>query len=323
MTKREESATVLGVDLGGTKVMVGEVTADGAVVDAMTFPSDVTSQTRAIECLNLAIGTYMDVHAGDRIRAIGVDVVGRVSPRTGVWHELWPGNGHPIDLAQELRDTWGMPVGVANDVCSATLAELRYGIGREVDDFVYLNIGTGIAGRIVSGGRVISGAHDDAGEVGHMVVDAGSPVRCQCGRMGCVEPLASGLGMSQEAHRLSVEYPSTALRIVAGERVSVLELSRAYEDGDELARRVIDHGAAMAADLIMNLVRVSDPDAVVLGGGVVNSEPYMRALRDELVPQTMRLASRGVLKTQLNPNQIALMGCSVIGIEALEGVEAR
>jgi UDP-N-acetylglucosamine 2-epimerase/N-acetylmannosamine kinase len=112
--------------------------------------------------------------------------------------EGWAG----VPLAGRLRALTGLPVRVDNDGHCAALAERRFGLGRDVLHFVTLVIGTGIGGRIVSGGELLRGARNAAGELGHLVVQADGPL-CTCGNRGCVERLASGSGLAQEARALA------------------------------------------------------------------------------------------------------------------------
>lgn len=293
--------------MGGTKILIGEVNSSGAVCNTRRFASDASCQTRAVATLQQALSEYLAEQPTDTYGALGVTVPGLVDASAQAWRELTPMNSEPVDLARALSETAGIPAYIVNDVQAAAMAELKWGIGQTTGNFVYLNVGTGIAGRIVSADRVLSGSHWDAGEIGHMVIDMDGEPTCICGRRGCVEAFASGLGMSNEAHRLADVY-DTKMEIVEGERVSTEALLAARAEGDPLACAVIDRATRGIAALVMNMVRVADPDAVILGGGVTASDAFYQLVLDNLDAQTMRFVAHGVMRSKLNPAHVALIG---------------
>lgn len=309
----EVTQTVLAVDLGGTKILVGEVTSDGEVLSSRKYPSSVESMRTAAEKIKEAIKDFLSQQAiqGELI-GIGVCVVGRVDMTTGEWFEIRPGLSEPMNLAEELTAQFKLPCWLTNDVSGAALAENMLGKGRETDNFIYINIGTGIAGRVITDGQLIVGGHCNAGEVGHMVVDMTSEDRCLCGRYGCVELFASGLGMHNQLLKYATEYPETCLPIDGSERVPFYDLIEAYEKEDRLARKVVDQALKAAAALTMNLVRVSDPEAVVFGGGVMNSGWFLEHLVTFLNDKTIRFVTKGISVTELDPNVVALKGAAAL-----------
>lgn len=318
----EINKTILAVDLGGTKILISEVQADGQLLQPLKYHSDVSSQLTAFAGIKNAITAYMEqVPDLDRIMAISISAVGRINVNTGEWYELDPERAVDIKLTAELQTVFDLPVFAANDVYCATLAESLLGIGNVTKNFLYLNIGTGIAGRIVSDGSIVSGSHFDAGEIGHMVVDMNSPIRCVCGRHGCVEPLASGLGMSNRAKALMKQTQSTVLTIDEHGRVLAQSLFAAYEQNDLVAVQVVDQALKALAALIMNMVRVSDPEAVILGGGVTTKGWLLKHLRPLLNEQTMRFVTKGVHNSQLDPNLIAIKGAAMHGFQRMGDVK--
>lgn len=309
--------TILAVDLGGTKILVGEVDRQGQILHSQRFPTDVSSQKNAVAQLRKSIHAYLDQgETQGSIVALSVAVVGRVDSKRGIWFEIHPGNAQKIYLAELLTQEFKLPVFLSNDVTSAAYAEKSIGIGRKTEDFVYLNIGTGIAGRVVSQGELLTGGHFNVGEIGHMVVDMHHPVTCLCGRQGCVESFASGLGMSQEAQRLK-DTISTTMTIGEG-RVATEDLLTAYQKQDPLATEVIVTAARGIAELIMNCVRLSDPEAVILGGGVMSSPVFYDLVMSQMNPKTIRFVTYGIQQTSIDPRFIALVGCGVRGFHFIK-----
>ncbi|MBO0455319.1 ROK family protein [Enterococcus hulanensis] len=314
--------TVLAVDLGGTKILIGEVTPAGEILTSEKYPSTVVDQRSATEKIKAAIKNYLQQHSiqGDLI-GIGMCVVGRVDTDRGQWMEIHPGLSDPIFLADEITQTFQLPCWITNDVSGAALAESILGIGQETGNFVYINIGTGIAARVVADHQLIKGGNFNAGEVGHMVVDMRSDDLCTCGRKGCVELFASGLGMHNQTVKFAPDYPNTMLTIEEGKRVTFQELIGAYEANDPLARKVVDQALQAVAALTMNLIRVSDPEAIIFGGGVMNDGWFLNHLVTFLNAKTIRFITKGMRVTTLNPNEVALKGAATLAFMMKKGVK--
>lgn len=302
--------TILTVDVGGTKVLIGEVDAIGKVITQIKCSSDISNQDVALKQISNVIRNYMEDSVVGDIQAIAIDIVGRVNSQSGIWYEIDPTNAKEINLAEVIQNRFKLPCYVINDLAAATVAENFLDIGNVAKNFIYLSIGTGIAGRIVNDGKILLGEDYDAGEFGHMVVDSQSPVRCICGRYGCVEPLASGLGMSQQAHRLASKY-DTDLEILPDQRIGAEKLFAAYEKRDALATAVVEQSLKATSNMIMNLVRIVNPQAIRFGGGVTTGGWYVDHLQKYLDPETMRFVRYGVKNTELDPNLIALQGCAL------------
>ena len=314
--------TVLAVDLGGTKILIGEVTPAGEILTSEKYPSTVVDQRSATEKIKAAIKNYLQQNSiqGDLI-GIGMCVVGRVDTDRGQWMEIHPGLSDPIFLADEITQTFQLPCWITNDVSGAALAESILGIGQETGNFVYINIGTGIAARVVADHQLIKGGNFNAGEVGHMVVDMRSDDLCTCGRKGCVELFASGLGMHNQTVKFAPDYPNTMLTIEEGKRVTFQELIGAYEANDPLARKVVDQALQAVAALTMNLIRVSDPEAIIFGGGVMNDGWFLNHLVTFLNAKTIRFITKGMRVTTLNPNEVALKGAATLAFMMKKGVK--
>lgn len=310
--------TYLGLDFGGTKLLVGEVDNTGHIIGRKTYTTGYVNQQAAVDIIKSSLSDFLcTVGTGERRpAAIGIGMIGRVDSEHGQWLQIDPQRSHPVDLAAHIRATFGLPCYLANDVKSATCAEQCWGHGCDSDNFVYINIGTGIAAGTVINGRQTIGSHFNAGEVGHTQVGVHTGIKCGCGRTDCVEAIASGTGFDACARMLHASYPDTKLALpeLADARVDVREIYALARTGDRLCLHLVDNAAQAIANLIMNLVRVTDPDTVVLGGGIV-SDPYMYdKIISRLHPGTMRFVSNGVVLTRLNPAHIGLLGAAAIAM---------
>ena len=310
--------TVIGIDLGGTKILIGELTMSGEVLSYQYYTSVVTSQQEAIYRIKECLYDYLaNGNLRGHVQGIGIGLVGRVDRKNGIWIEIHPELSHAIGLSQVMEEEFQLPCYLGNDVYCATLSEKVYGIGNKTKDFIYLNIGTGIAARCVINGQILEGKNFDAGEVGHMIVDINSHVKCVCGNKGCVETLASGLGLHNRVMEMLDQYPNSCISRPTQGRVSAQELFQGYDMGDELCQIIINRALQAVATTIMNLIRVSDPEAIVLGGGVGSSNWFIDHLMPLMNPKTIRFITKRIQKTSQDAKTIGLKGAALLVIEQL------
>ena len=308
----------IALDLGGTKLLIGIVSMNGQILYSKRYPSLLAEGKTQSEMADFMLSCLADFAIGapmEDVSCIGAGVVGRVDDEAGLWLEIEPGRCETVALSKLLTDKTGLPCRIDNDVRCALRAERIFGAGRGLNDFVYMNIGTGIAAAFVSGGQVIRGHSFNAGEVGHVSVDAFGAVKCPCGRYGCAEAIASGSGLDSRARTLFGAYPDTLLRLPEKSRVSAKEIFDLAEEGDSLCKRLMDDAAEAAAALIMNLVWVTDPEAVVLGGGIVSDRRMLQAVLSRLHEGSMRFTGGGVRLSTLDPELTGLIGAAMCGFQ--------
>jgi len=314
-----EDTTYLGADLGGTKLMLGEADAAGSLLWRREYPSGYLSQREALKLIEDALDNSLNGRpAGKRPAAVGLGMIGRIDSRTGTWLEIDHDRSEVLPIAEILQKRYGLPFFADNDVRSAAKAEMLFGQGKDAKNWVYLNVGTGIAAAIVSDGRLMTGGYWNAGEVGHTASGIDFRAPCSCGRPDCVEPVASGMGLDLCARMLAPQYPDTRLTIPPeGARVGAAEIFSLYET-DPLCRILTDRAAQALANLIMNLVRFSDPELVVLGGGLMSDDFLRQKILGRLNPFTIRYVTGGIVRTGLDPRNIGLLGACGNAIKGLE-----
>ncbi|TDE11180.1 ROK family transcriptional regulator [Jiangella asiatica] len=199
----------------------------------------------------------------DRVVGVGVGIVGPVdirarrslSPRSrDVWQDL--------DLVTELERQIGLPTHYDNNANTGALAELWFGAGQGVDDFVLLTLGTGIGSGLVLGGDLHHGDHGLAGEVGHMSVRLDGP-RCACGNFGCLEVYAAVPRILDAVRSRLAATPSSVLHTETG--LTIDAVIAALDAGDEVATAVFDDVARYLAAGIINIIYAVDPQLILLG----------------------------------------------------------
>ena len=261
----------IGLDVGGTKVL--GVALDTEAPDALLAEQRVATPEGGeglVEALLELSGRLASAAGAGEVAAMGVGVPGLVD-RQGTLH-LGPHLRHIADLplSRALTERTGIPVLVDNDANCHGLGEQRAGAARGASDALVVTLGTGIGAGIIVAGRLVRGANGFAGEPGHMVVQPNGPP-CPCGQLGCWERFASGTGLARlardaaEGGRLD-EVVATAggEDLVQGEHVT-----QAARQGDRGALDVLDAFSWWIGLGLANLTNVLDPEAVVLGGGLV------------------------------------------------------
>ena len=215
--------------------------------------------------------------AGEGVTGVGLGVPGLVDG-DGVlrFAPNLPG-ATGLAVRDEMEARVGVPVEVDNDATCAAWGERELGAARGLDEVVLVTLGTGIGGGIVSGGRVLRGANRFGGEIGHMVVDPDG-LECPCGRRGCWERYASGSGLGRLAREAAMAGRAPRLLELAGGDAAAVKgehVSVAVSEGDPESADVLAEFAWWLALGLANLANVLDPEAFVLGGGVVAAGPAL------------------------------------------------
>lgn len=277
---------VAAIDIGGTKVA-------GALLryaDRGHKPEIVLRRQVATEAarggaavLQTVVGLACDLLAAAReadaglpVLGVGVGTAGRVDASDGsiaYANDIMPGwMGQP--LGDALRDACELPVAVMNDVQAHALGEARHGAAAGSKACIMVAVGTGLGGALLYDGRVMGGAHGFAGELGCSLHPAAGNVSCEDGITGRLESVAAGSGIER------------CYRAGGGEALSGPEISARAEQGELLARRVIEQAGRSLGESIVSWANIFDPDLVVLSGSVCSSgEIWSAALREGMESQ--------------------------------------
>ncbi len=276
MTGDSKRYLALAVDLGGTKMSVALVKSDGRIASRRVCltRSDAGAKTVMERLLSVIDETLARSKlTNSEVAGIAVACAGIIDMNKGVVTESpnLPGFSH-IRLRDIVAREFGITCYLINDASAAALGEYKFGIGARgpIMNLVYLTVSTGIGGGIVMNGRLYLGANGSAGEIGHMIVKADGPP-CKCGRLGCLESLASGWAVARDAVEcLKRGEESSILRLAGGkmEHVTAAVVSAAAKRGDVLAQRVIGNAAHYLGIGLANIINVFDPEVIVIGGGL-------------------------------------------------------
>ncbi len=306
---------VIGVDVGATKILVGAVTQAGELLAWRRFGINGETQVTTLRSIEVAMAGFMQDWDGPVPLSIGVGLVGQTDPIAGAWLEAinLPIKS-PVPLAKQLSERHGIPVALDNDVHAATLAEMRWGTGKESTDFIYLNVGTGISAGVVCNGQLVRGTANYAGEFGHMVVQPEGPL-CPCGRRGCVEPIASGGGMLARLQEQHKDFPDSTLHAHT-KHLTTHSIFTAADAGDPLAIQISSDAIQALSIALANLVNLLNPEWIVYGGGTLSDGWLIERVRVNLEAQPLlmtRKSLKGIVPSRLNPDQVGLLGAACLG----------
>jgi glucokinase len=267
---------VIGIDLGGTKILAGVVDAQHSVLARAKRATPAQEGAHAIlqtmlDCVDEALAEAQ-VKRTD-IAAIGVGSPGPLDSKEGVILFSANLNVKNFALGPELSKALGRPVLVENDVRVGGYGEFRLGAGRGYNNLIAAFVGTGIGGCIVLKGEVLAGSTGNAGEVGHIIVKAGGP-RCGCGSRGCMEAMASKTAIARRIRKAMRRGIPTALgpKLESKQaRLKSRDLAAAMHAGDAVAIREVHRAAHFLGLGLGSLVNSLGPEIVIVGGGVTGA----------------------------------------------------
>jgi len=268
----------LGIDLGGTNTKVALVDEEGMVLERSIIP------TRAVRKAEEVVQDIASEAAklckrfeerGFKVQAAGIGIPGLIDWEEGVCLLLpnFPNKWKDVPIRKWLEEELSLPVAVINDVRAITLAEKRFGAGKEVQSLVMVAIGTGIGGGVVLNGDLYIGKDGAAGEFGHLTVEPNG-LRCGCGSWGCLEAYSSGPAMVAQALRALVHQSDTLIRDMVENdfsRVSPKIIAEAAQKGDAVAIDIIERAGYYIGQALSCICVVVNPEMIVIGGGVAQA----------------------------------------------------
>ena len=312
---------VLAVDIGGTRFRAGLFNQTGKrleVLEGETSRSggrDWMLQQVAARCRELM------ARSDAPVKACGISFGGPVDYERQCVNSLhvpgWDGFG----LARWVQEALGLPCRVDNDANAGALGESRFGAGRGTHSMFYITLSTGVGGGFVSEGKVFHGHDSLAGEIGHIPVSE-TGVLCTCGARGCVETFCSGTAIANRAREWASRRPESAARLVElsggnRENITAQAVAMAAAEGDPIAVEMVKESALWLARALLIVIRILDPDKIVLGGGVARAgkvllDPLQEAMRPMASPSLP--ATTAVVPAELE-NYSPLYGAAALAMD--------
>jgi glucokinase len=311
---------VIGVDLGGTKLLAGAVDADLAIHHRTNRPIYGLDQNGLVQMIADAVQEIRTA-VGDGIEAVGFGIPCTFDVRTGMAVQAANAPLHDIAFHEVMSERVGLPVAVDNDANCAVLCEARVGAAAGCSEVVLLTLGTGIGGGLLLGGEVYRGWLGGGAEMGHMVVEMdGPPCQSNCPNYGCLETVCSGTALVRLASVEVARRPDTALghALEEGEELTGPLITQLAQDGDPVARDVIAQIGRRLGIGLVSLVNIFNPQAVVIGGGVSAAGELLLEPARAMVRERALLPGRDAVRIEVAKlgAESGLVGAALMAREA-------
>lgn len=309
---------VIGIDWGRTHILGVLTDLNGEVVKRINVHTgasgDFTTDMKHLISLvrRLIVESVIDYES---LMGIGIAIGGYIK-KANQKVQFAPNFGwSDVDVKRPLESEFGVPVLVDNVSQVMAQGELLHGIGKDIKDFVFVNIAHGIGAGVVSNGVQFKGFDGYAGEIGHTLTPGKNEgYTCVCGKQDCLECYASGRGIAERAKEQLASHPESAL---AGlEEISAHNVAQAAAAGDELAQKILNTAADTLGAAIANMSNVFNPEAVVVGGGVTRSgAAFVARIREQFEKNQLRNTGRMISLTESTlKDQAAVLGAASLMI---------
>src|ERR687886_487844 len=263
----------IGVDVGGTKIAAAVVTPEGKILNEVRCPTQAVPPNRLMETIAEAIREAKD---GFEVGGVCLAVPGLILAAEN--KVVFSPNLHEIEdipLDEEMGSRTGLSVTVENDANAAAWGEFRYGAGKDVDHQIFITLGTGVGGGVITHGMLLRGVQGAGGELGHVTIDPTGP-RCSCGNHGCLESFASGTAIQRRAREVANDQPRSALgRLAIDRQVLGEDVTRLAREGDEAAISVLEETGRWLGIGLAGFVNIFNPEVVAVGGGASRAGDFI------------------------------------------------
>jgi glucokinase len=298
---------VIGVDVGGTKILAGVVGRDGTVAGHREHLTPVESEGALLDGLETAVRELLDAS----VAAVGFGIPSRIDQRAGVALGSVNIPLRDVPFRDEMKRRLGLPVGIENDANAAAIAEWTAGAGRGTKDMIMLTLGTGVGGGLILGGKPYRGSIGAGGELGHVViVHDGAP--CSCGGFGHLESYVSGKAADEVA------------RAAFGPAADAYRLVRLGNEGDAQALELLREIGRKLGSGLGSLINAFDPELIVIGGGFAAAGELILAPAREVMEREalkpLRESFR-IVRAELGTSA-GMIGAAMVAFEALDAVSA-
>jgi len=280
---------VLAVDIGGTRFRAGLFDQSGRRLDVVEGETTRSGGRDWMLEQVAARSRELVARSSAPVKACGVSFGGPVDFQKQCVRSLHVPGWDGFELARWARDTFGLPCLVDNDANAGALGEFRFGAGRGTHSMFYMTLSTGVGGGVVHGGKICHGRDSLAGEIGHIPV-SDSGVACVCGATGCLESFCSGTAIAKRAREWASRRPESAARLIElcegdAEKITARAVAIAAAEGDPIALEIVNETAQWLARALLFVIRILNPDRIVLGGGVaLAGKVLLEPLHEAMLP---------------------------------------
>ena len=308
----------IGIDVGGTNIKIALVDDKGHIIYSNSIPTRAEmGYEYTINNMKESIHELIKENNIDpkTIEGIGFGFPGQIDCQKGIV-KLAPNIPGWVDvpIAEIMEKEFGIPTRVDNDVRCAALGELNYGAGIGCENLICITVGTGIGSGLVVNGKLVRGASNAAGELGHIKLDIQNGPLCGCGDKGCLEAFASGPSIVAMAEEYIKGGKSTKYRELANPEITPYIVSEAAKQGDPVAKQIFTIVGEYIGAGLASVVNLLNPEKIIIGGGVAAAgDILMTPIKETLVKRAMPISGAAVeiIPAQLG-NSAGVIGASIL-----------
>jgi glucokinase len=263
-------AQLIGIDLGGTTVKIGFLSENGEILNNWQIPTDteengkniLTDIVKSIDEKIVEFGYEKNEFLG-----AGIGVPGPVTNDGVLLGAVNLGWKEEVRIEEKLSELLGLPVKADNDANVATIGEMWTGSGSGATDMIFVTLGTGVGGGVITNGSIVKGANGGGGEIGHITVELNEGEACNCGKTGCLETVASATGIVRETEKALSKFEGSSI-LQSYEKLNAKNIFDAAKNEDEFALSMVDQLGQYLGLALANIASTTNPKAIVIGGGV-------------------------------------------------------
>ena len=308
----------IGIDVGGTNVKLALVSPEGKIIYSNSIPTHAEmGYEYTVNNIKEAIHTLLKETGSTAkdIQGIGFGFPGQVDYKSGIVR-LAPNIPGWVDvpIAQKIEEEFHIPTRVDNDVRCAALGELNFGAGQGCENLICITVGTGIGSGLIVNGKLVRGASNAAGEIGHIKLQMHDGPICGCGDTGCMEAFASGPAIVAMAENYISGGKSTKFRELANPDITPYIVYEAAKAGDPVAKRIFTIMGEYIGIGLSSVINLLNPEKVIIGGGVAASGDFlMNSIKETVKKRAMKIAGEAVeiVPAQLG-NTAGVIGASLL-----------
>lgn len=309
----------IGIDVGGTNVKFALISPKGEILYSNSSPTrSEMGYEYTVNNIKQAISTLMSEtnSSNKNIGGIGFGFPGQIDYKNGIVVNLPNISGwNNVHIAEIIQKEFGIETKIDNDVRCATLGELNYGAGKGCENLICITVGTGIGAGIVINGKLVRGATNTAGEIGHIKLFPNSQKLCGCGDYGCLEAYVSGPAIVEMAEDYIKGGKSTKYREMSeNKEITPYIVAKAGEAGDMVAKKIFNFMGEYLGTGLASVVNLLNPEKIIIGGGVAEAgDLLINPLKETLLKRAMPIPAQAV---QIVPaklgNNAGVIGSSLL-----------
>lgn len=282
-----DAKAIVGADYNNKLWNVGAFDLIGNVIDEIVIPVEQETTVAVVQSLTTRLMEFVQRLDIPPLELIGLGMPGLIDANYGIINSAADLGWAQVDIKKMIESQINWPTVVINRHRARGIAESRYGVGRDYNEIIYIGVGTGIASGLFHQRKLISGSIGGAGELGHITVEPNG-LACPCGNRGCLQQLATGPAMEQDARILLRSGRTSSIRPDSNfdlQLIKAIDICQAADEHDELCMEIVKKAATYMGIAMANLVNILNPQIIILGGNIPAHCNYYLEIAEEVMHQ--------------------------------------